>query len=346
MASFQEVEAKAQVIADGLNADVLFFNGQINPGHDMQVIDLCRKMSPKRENVVLMLVTPGGDAHTAYKITRCLQRYWKKFTVFVPGWCKSAGTLITIGAHHLIIGDFGELGPIDVQRGKADELWETNSGLIEDAAFKSLESAALKMFGDYLFHIKEMSQGQVTFKTASDVATKMIIGQLQPVYAQIDPLKIGENTRAMQVAEHYGWRLAAHSENLKSRNSLEGLVTAYSSHAFVIDRMEAGDLFRSVASPDAMFEELCEAIGFQAAYRPISQNNDEPTCIRFLSKVKQDEIQQPTDRVEGVSPQEHRSDSGGAVSAAETDGVAKVAAIGGKRRGNGQAGQKAASEDG
>jgi hypothetical protein len=315
----KKVEDAAEPIAEALDADIIFFNGQINPVDDRRFIEMCRARTAKRKNVVLVLTTPGGDAHAAYKIARCLQRCWKSLTVFVPGWCKSAGTLVAIGAHKLVIGDLGELGPIDVQRGKADELWEMNSGLVENAAFQALETAALKMFADYLFHIKEMSQGQVTFKTASDVAVKMIVGQLEPVYAQIDPLKIGENTRAMQIAEHYGSRLNLHSENLCNRDSLEALVTAYSSHAFVIDRLEAKDLFKRVSEPDQQYEALCEAIG-EYAYIPIDQLTNQPTIFRFINRARQNENQQQQpDADDQGPPKGHEVNTGGAVGAAEID---------------------------
>lgn len=325
------IQTSADGLADDLNADVVFLNGDINSGLDHRVITLCKKRKEKRENVLLVLTTPGGDAHVAYKIARYLQRSYKKFSIFAPGWCKSAGTLLAMGAHELIMSDFSELGPLDVQRGKADELWENNSGLIENAAFKALEGAALQMFKDYCMHMKEMSQGRVTFKTASDIAIKMIVGQLQPVYAQLDPLKIGENTRTMQIAEHYGFRLALHSKNLQNHECLEGLVSAYSSHAFVIDREEASGLFVNVSEADGRFEALSMAIGPYARF-PIEQFDGEQTIIRYLSKAKPNENQQQPG-TEAGTPQQHGGDIAGAASSEATNDPPKVVPINPAREG-------------
>ena len=47
-----------------------------------------------------------------------------KTAYFIPRRCKSAGTLLLIGATSLIISDRGELGPLDVQLSKPDEIFE------------------------------------------------------------------------------------------------------------------------------------------------------------------------------------------------------------------------------
>lgn len=305
MFDWEQIELKAEDIATTFDADVLIYNGDVGRGNDHDLIRLCLERKSKRENVFLVLVTPGGDADAAYRIGRCLQRSYAKFFVYVSGWCKSAGTLIVIGAHELFIGPFGELGPIDVQRGKQDELWESSSGLTEDSALETLENTAFKMFKDYLFAIKGLSQGRVTFKTAAEVAAKFVTGQLEPVYAQIDPLKIGENSRAMTIAIDYGMRLNLHSGNLKSRNSLRKLASAYSSHGFVIDRKEAEELFSVVKEPTEPLEALCLAMG-DGAHFPMGENDE--TIIRFVSKEPKNEAKQQSAQEERESPEDDGRD--------------------------------------
>ena len=117
---------------------------------------------------------------------------------------RAGATLLAIGAHSL--GDLGEIGPIDVQRAKQDDLWESSSGLTEDAAIAALENAAWMMFQRFVVEIKGISAGRITFKTAADVASNLVSGAFSPIFAQIDPLKIGENSRAMKIASPtYSW---------------------------------------------------------------------------------------------------------------------------------------------
>ncbi|MFP1590460.1 hypothetical protein ACLB1M_00220 [Escherichia coli] len=40
-----------------------------------------------------------------------MQHNYEHITVLVVGPCKSAGTLMAVAAHKLVIGDMGELGP-------------------------------------------------------------------------------------------------------------------------------------------------------------------------------------------------------------------------------------------
>lgn len=61
----------------------------------------------------LLLGTRGGDPETALRIIRQTQSRCKKLTVIVPDQAKSAGTLLTIGADHILMGPTSDLGPID-----------------------------------------------------------------------------------------------------------------------------------------------------------------------------------------------------------------------------------------
>ena len=104
-----------------------------------------------RRNVLLILATFGGDAHAAYRIARSFQKFHKtiqgpnnqptgnRFTVFLPSVCKSAGTILTLGADAVILSDMAEMGPIDVQLRKPDEVGERTSGLTPIQALESLE---------------------------------------------------------------------------------------------------------------------------------------------------------------------------------------------------------------
>lgn len=63
----------------------------------------------------LMLITPGGDGETAIRMVRAIQSRCSELTVIVPEMCKSAGTLLALGADRIVMGPFGDLGPVDPQ---------------------------------------------------------------------------------------------------------------------------------------------------------------------------------------------------------------------------------------
>jgi len=83
----------------------------------------------RRGNVYLILSTHGGIGDSGFRIARTLRERYKRFYLFVPSVCKSAGTLIALGADELILSDEGELGPLDAQVRKLDEIGELGSGL-------------------------------------------------------------------------------------------------------------------------------------------------------------------------------------------------------------------------
>src|SRR5262245_13478605 len=63
----------------------------------------------------ILIESPGGDAHEAYRIARLFQRRASEFVVIVPQYAKSAATLLSLAASRLILGRDSELGPLDVQ---------------------------------------------------------------------------------------------------------------------------------------------------------------------------------------------------------------------------------------
>ena len=68
-----------------------------------------------RQDMHLMLSTPGGDGETAVRLVRSAQRRCRELTVIVPDQAKSAGTILALGAHHILLGPTSDLGPIDPQ---------------------------------------------------------------------------------------------------------------------------------------------------------------------------------------------------------------------------------------
>jgi len=280
MKNVDEDKTKALIeeISKTRNADILFVSGELTRPNEIEFVKVItgRKRNP---NVLLILVTPGGDADVAYKMARCLLQNYNKYVICVSGWCKSAGTLLAIGAHEIILSDFGELGPIDVQLGKADEIGEYSSGLDLEEALDSLEKRAFQMFMNFMMSMKKYMR-PLTLKTACEISYHMMTNLLSPIYAKIDPLKIGDISRSINVARRYGQRLDMQAHNLKPKK-LESLVSGYPDHGFVIDYVEASALFVNVSKPDEKLKELTESLG-DGALIP----NENGCCIEYLNEER------------------------------------------------------------
>ena len=281
----EAIKTAADTVAQSLDADVILYNGGIDRWTDRTFIDLCRKRK-RRTNVLLILITEGGDPDVAYRISRLLQHVYTRFYCFVSGYCKSAGTLLVLGAHELIVSDHGELGPLDVQMAKKDEMWESESGLTVMTALTTLHEKARLSFEHFFIQTKIKTGGNITLRTATEIAAKLTTGLFAPVYQQIDPMHIGEAGRSMSIAKEYGRRLMHKSQNF-TLDSLDFLISGYPTHSFVIDRMEARAFFARVRKPTAEEDVLTELLGDRAC---VPLQRDEP-IVEFLSSEVKEAVQ-------------------------------------------------------
>ena len=271
-------------IAEKRDSDIVFINAELFPPLDTRLIKALNSRT-KRKNVILILVTPGGMPAVAYRIGRGFQENYTSFSVVISGWCKSAGTILCTGAHNLLFDVHGELGPIEVQMRREDEIGERDSGLSIESAFESLREASFKIFENCMLDIKEHSFGAITFKTAAEIASNMAVGIIAPIVSQLDPIKIGETYRSVRVSEEYAKRLNLTSKNVKSGPSFNGINTllrAYPDHGFVIDQKEAQRLFRNVSTVDADLKKIIDFLGDDAIYPSESDSSIKPT-VRFLN---------------------------------------------------------------
>ena len=258
MAETPEQRHLADRVAKKKNTDIVLYNGEISRPDDQEFIEACVNRS-KRMNVTLILVTNGGDPDAAYRISRCLQSNYHKFSLLVSGPCKSAGTLVAVGANELIISEYGELGPLDIQMQKKDELIGTQSGLVVLDALEFLRKESSELFDHIWLKLHGNSDGVITFTTAADLSARITSELIGKLYKQIDPLAIGEAERAMNIARKYGDDLRMFGRNI-IKEQLERLISDYPSHGYVIDFEEADFLFENVRRPTGRERKLLDAL--------------------------------------------------------------------------------------
>ena len=277
----------ANQIAEKRDTDVILYSGRLEREIAHRVTQDVRKRK-KRKNVLFILVTLGGDGGAAYRIARLLQSNYENFTLFATGYCKSAGTLLATGAHQLVMSDHAELGPLDMQMSKRDELLETESSLTIMDTLTTLQQKALSACEAFFLALSLRSGGAITLRTATDIATAMTTGLFTPIYNQINPMALGEAGRAMRVAESYGELLLATSDNVIP-NALYRLLEGYPAHDFVIDRLESERLFYNVREPDKLENQLAECLGDQAIFPNMDPDMPSRLVFRFLSEEISDD---------------------------------------------------------
>lgn len=126
--NIDEAKKAAAVVSANSGADVFLYNGTVTRANILSVMEEIRK-NKRRSKMFFVMVTYGGDPHAAFKIARYVQDHYEQLTLFVPGFCKSAGTLFAVAANEIVFAPFGELGPLDVQMAKPDQ-FQFDSGLV------------------------------------------------------------------------------------------------------------------------------------------------------------------------------------------------------------------------
>jgi hypothetical protein len=256
---------KAKKAASKIDADVYFYNGSIESPRCLQSMETvyAHRGRPKAR---LFLVTNGGSPDAGYKITRYFQQKYDHFTVVISGRCKSAGTLIAVGANELAFTPYGELGPLDIQMTKVDKFDQLQSGLTIQDSLNTLEDRALNKFFEIVKDYIQSNNGLLSFPAAAKAASDFVTQLYAPVFSRIDPEEVGARARSMRIAADYGRRLAVKGQNLKTAQTLRALSETYSSHSFVIDRQEAENLFQHVREADKNERAIVEALGRYARF--------------------------------------------------------------------------------
>lgn len=234
-------------IASTCNADLYLFSGPVAIKSE-RAFNATLRRHKKRANALCLTTTYGGSADVAYQLVRAVKRHYPngEFILFVDSLCKSAGTLIALGADSIVMSDTAELGPLDVQVQKLGEMGEFISGLTPSQALATLRETLFEAFEFYFLNLRTRSQGHIATRMAAEMAVEMAVGSYRPIYQQFDPMRLGENERSVAIARAYGERIK--TKNVKPE-AIEQLIKGYPSHGFVIDRDKAAELFHNVRPP-------------------------------------------------------------------------------------------------
>jgi hypothetical protein len=102
--------------------DVLVFAADINKNISQISIDYSdilpftdQLSNLKGKELDLILETPGGSGEVAEDLVKAMRAQFEDVAVIVPGYAKSAGTIMAMAADEILMGPNSGLGPIDAQ---------------------------------------------------------------------------------------------------------------------------------------------------------------------------------------------------------------------------------------
>jgi len=118
------VERKRQLlrIAELRARDVVAFAADINKAQAQITIDysdllpFTDQLSNLNGRAIdLILETPGGSGEVAEDLVKAMRGKYEEVGVIIPGYAKSAGTIIAMAGDEILMGPHSALGPIDAQ---------------------------------------------------------------------------------------------------------------------------------------------------------------------------------------------------------------------------------------
>jgi len=227
-------------MVDLTGCDSYIVNGAVD---ELMEAAVFKTVVPTSDKCCVFLTTYGGSADVAYRVMRFLQRKYPCVAIAIVGKCKSAGTIMALGADTLLMAETGELGPLDVQimDGVKSSI---NSGLDFGSA---LSVSRQEVVGAFASAFQTMRAAKLSRMHAIEAAGRIAQSVASALYSQVDPVTIGASQRSIAVAMEYGMRLSKRSHSI-SQSNLQRLIAGYPSHSFCIDREEARTLFNSVES--------------------------------------------------------------------------------------------------
>ena len=192
----------------------------------------------KGERIEILLHSPGGHPDIAYRAMKFFRRRFKEVNVIVPLVAKSAATLMCLAADKIFMGEFAELGPIDIQIDDQVQHGAKNFSPLNE--FKSIEfmrEQAIEWM-DYYAVVMNANYG-ISLKEALRDSVPLVGALMRPMFEQIEPLSMGEHRRALAISEEYAKQMIALTGNSNAAEIVRKIVWDYPSHEFCIDCEEA-----------------------------------------------------------------------------------------------------------
>ncbi|MFH1712077.1 MAG: hypothetical protein ABH846_02470 [Patescibacteria group bacterium] len=236
----EQVDAKTQKLANDLNQPVILLNLKtVDKGCCLELRKQLSDKSPEKLTVVLQ--TGGGDIDSAFLISKLLRNHADLLQIIVPLYAKSAGTLICLAANRILLTEISELGPLDTQ------IFEQKDGGTSGYTsalngFKALEQVQQHTIETLDIAAKLiLARSQMKISEAISLASEFTGQTSGTLYGSLDPQKIGEYARALEIGERYGIMILTRYCGWSpedAQNVVRHLVKQYPHHGFVIDHDE------------------------------------------------------------------------------------------------------------
>lgn len=204
----------------------------------------------------LVLATNGGNPAAARRLALLLHGYTDRLTVLVAHRARSAGTLLCLGAHEIVLGPLAELGPLDPQIGSAGGK-PGEPGVLSAEDVRAFQALARDWFG--------VERDEDRLQVLALLAQRVFPGTLGAFYRADRQIR---DSAAELLAYQLPEADPAHRDAIVDR-----LVAGYHAHDHAITRDQARALGLRVSYPSPREEALLWAVVRGCTDQIAAENN-------------------------------------------------------------------------
>ncbi len=240
----------------------------------------------KGDKIDFILETPGGSGEVAEDIVRLLRSRYNDVAVIIPGWAKSAGTIMAMAADELLMDPaVSSLGPIDAQLSWQGKVFSADAFLEGiDKIKKEIEETG-SLNKAYIPILQGISPGEIQSAENALNFAKELVAQWLEEYkfknwtihstSKKAVTLIEKKERAREIAkklcDHRHWLTHGRSIKLKDLEAMKLKVADYSINpplAEAINRYYtllqmsfAGGLYKLFETPETQIQRLIQGPG-------------------------------------------------------------------------------------
>ncbi|KIA97761.1 hypothetical protein OA93_12295 [Flavobacterium sp. KMS] len=237
--------------------------------------------------------SPGGSPADAYRIIRTLRNNFETVNVIVPFWAKSAATLLSLGATKIIMDEFGEFGPLDIQiaveRDDSPEI-DRESALNDEYSVRRIEARSQELYYQMFTNLYSSNDIKINKIELSKQLLEYLASFYKPLLSQINPYHLGRKKRMLEIGHNYADRiLSTYHPNLPDKNKaylIDYLVNGCPDHGYVIDYNLISQFLTNVSKSSELgiiYENLLTEISSELIIQ------EDFTFIGFIIKQNQEE---------------------------------------------------------
>ena len=232
----------------------------------------------KVHRISLILYTLGGDTLAAWNIVNLIREFCDELEVIVPNKCRSAGTLMALGANTIVMTKQATLGPID------PSITREMSPIIPNSNPPKKLTLSVESVKGY-FHLLKREFGVNSNAAKSNAYIKLA--------DYIHPVVLGDVYRTQKQIQMLAKKLLGmgYSSKIRIKRIVSFLCSDSGSHDYTINRTEAHDLGLHIESPSKevyselkqWYTDICEELQLKTPYSPakeLGQNTSKSYCFK------------------------------------------------------------------